>query len=79
MVMVLNSQASTDYVLEGLEACASSDSWAGNWSGPQPCGPDPARRAHRGRGPSLSLRHDSALRPLPGTRAGWRLLVVFWG
>lgn len=31
LLMVLNSQTHTDYVLEGLEVSANSDSWAGNW------------------------------------------------
>lgn len=47
MVEGFNSHASTDYVLEGVEARASSDSWTGNWREPQPCGTDPARRTHR--------------------------------
>lgn len=29
--VVFNSHTSTDYVLEGAELSASSDSWAGNW------------------------------------------------
>lgn len=29
--VVFNSHTSTDYVLEGAESSASSDSWAGNW------------------------------------------------
>lgn len=30
--VVFNSHTSTDYVLEGAELSASSDSWAGNWA-----------------------------------------------
>lgn len=45
--MVLNSQTHTDYVLEGLEIAASSDSWAGNWW-------DLAGRTHQALGPSPS-------------------------
>lgn len=59
-----NSHASTDYVLEGLKACASSDSWTGNWHWPQPCGADPARRTHRARAPSLPRGSSSQGRGL---------------
>lgn len=47
VLVVLNSQTHTDYVLEGLDVFANSDSWAGNWW-------DPAGRTHRGLGPSPS-------------------------
>lgn len=60
-----NSHASTDYVLEGVEARASSDSWTGNWREPQPCDMDPARRTHRGPSPI------SPLAAAPRRDAGW--------
>lgn len=47
VLVVLNSQTHTDYVLGGLEFTANSDSWAGNWW-------DPAGRTHQGPGPSRS-------------------------
>lgn len=47
VLVVPNSQMHTDYVLEGLDVSANSDSWAGNWW-------DPAGRTHQGLGPSPS-------------------------
>ncbi len=74
MVEGFNSHASTDYVLEGVEARASSDSWTGNWRKPQPCGTDPARRTHRVWAPSFPSRQL-----LAGTRAGRQLQAARWG